>query len=357
MGSRWFNTLVILVWLSTTTWLIVAKIVPPLRRGEPPNYRSMYTEHAATQPTAVAWDMALNGKSLGYAIVSIQKKPSGEMTEVNSRIHFEHVPLEELSPAWMKALLRTAIVPSEGLQMDVNSHLEIDKLGYLSSFHSRLHVSDLPSTIQIEGTVGGTVLKIKVISGDLEYPFETYLPSDSLVSDELSPQLCLTGLRVGQEWTVPVFSPLRPPNNPVDVLQARVERRDLLMWEGQTAPVDVVEYRADSGSALSSTSQPRAKLWVRDDGAVLKQEVSVLGSELVFVRQSEKRSAELAAESLRDDPPIPSHYGRHRRWWSQQSLYNVKPDSSSNTDSSKANSPDSDSGKSDSVEDQPTGAM
>ena len=28
---------------------------------------------------------------------------------------------------------------------------------------------------------------------------------------------------MGQEWTVPVFSPLRPPLNPVDILQARVE--------------------------------------------------------------------------------------------------------------------------------------
>jgi hypothetical protein len=35
MGSRWFNTLVVLVWLTTTTWLVVAKVVPPLKRGDP----------------------------------------------------------------------------------------------------------------------------------------------------------------------------------------------------------------------------------------------------------------------------------------------------------------------------------
>ena len=258
MGARWFNIAVMLVWLSTTTWLVVAKIVPPLRRGEPPNYRSMYSEQAGDKPLYVGWDMSLNGGSLGYAVISLTKKMNGDITEVESRIHFDHVPLEELSPAWMKALLRSAILPTDNLRMYVNSRLMIDKLGYLSEFNSTLRVAGLPDAIMIHGTINGTVLKIKVRSGDVEYPFDTYLPSDALVADELSPQLCLTGLRVGQEWTVPVFSPLRPPGNPVDVLQARVERRDLLIWEGQTVPVNVVEYRTDSGSALSSTSHPRA---------------------------------------------------------------------------------------------------
>jgi hypothetical protein len=315
MGSRWFNLTVVLVWLSTTTWLVVAKIMPPLRRGEPPNYRSMYSDQAADKPLYVAWDMSLNGRSLGYAVIALTKKMSGDMTEVESRIHFDRIPLEELSPAWMKALVRSAILPSENLHMFVNSSLTIDKLGYLSEFKSELRVAGLPDTVRIRGSINGTVLKIKVTSGDLEYPFDTYLPSDALVADELSPQLCLTGLHVGQEWTVPVFSPLRPPGNPVDVLQARVERRDLLMWEGQTVPVNVVEYRTDSGSALSSTSHPRAKLWVRDDGAVLKQEVSVLGTELVFVRLSADQSDALYMQSVKDEPEQTRHWGRGGRRW------------------------------------------
>lgn len=315
MGNRWFNLAIVLVWLSTTTWLVVAKIVPPLRRGEPPNYRSMYSDQAEDSPTYVAWDMSLNGNSLGYAVISLTKKMSGDLTEVESRIHFEHVPLEELSPAWMKALVRTAVLPTDNMRMYVNSRLIIDKLGYLSEFKSTLRVAGFSDSISIHGTVSGTVLKIRVTSGELEYPFDTYLPSDSLVSDELSPQLFLTGLRVGQQWTVPVFSPLRPPTNPVDVLQARVDRRDLLMWEGQTVPVNIVEYRSDSGSALSSTSRPSAKLWVRDDGAVLKQEISILGSQLVFVRLSEEKSNELYHDSVNEEPERPLHWGRRFRRW------------------------------------------
>ncbi|HTQ37554.1 MAG TPA: hypothetical protein VMJ32_00910 [Pirellulales bacterium] len=311
MGSRWFNIAVVLVWLSTGTWLLVAKIVPPLRRGEPPNYRSMYSLQATDEGAHAAWDMSLNGKSLGYAVISLQKR-NGDNTELESRIRFEHVPLEELSPAWMRALVHTAFPPSDNLQMVVESRLTIDKLGYLSEFTSVLRIESLQDVIRIHGTVNGTLLKIVVRSGRVEYPFDTYLPSDALVSDELSPQLCLTGLRVGQEWTVPVFSPLRPPNNPVEVLQARVERREVLMWNGQGVPVDIVEYRADSGSALSSTSQPRAKLWVRDDGAVLKQQVSILGSDLVFLRFSPERADELAARNKSEEAEYP--WLRRNRW-------------------------------------------
>ena len=341
MGNRWFNLAIVLVWLSTTTWLFVAKIVPPLRRGEPPNYRSMYSDQAEDSPTYVAWDMSLNGNSLGYAVISLTKKMSGDLTEVESRIHFEHVPLEELSPAWMKALLRTAVLPTDNMRMYVNSRMIIDKLGYLSEFKSTLHVAGLSDAITIRGTIQGTVLRIKVTSGDLEYPFDTYLPSDALVSDELSPQLFLTGLRVGQQWTVPVYSPLRPPTNPVDVLQAQVDRRDFLLWEGQTVPVNVVEYRSDSGSALSSTSRPSAKLWVRDDGAVLKQEVSILGSQLVFLRLSPEKSVQLRQDSIDEEPERPMRWGQHRRWRRQQNSetdspstppIDAEPNPSNNTD-------------------------
>src|SRR5690606_31243359 len=105
-------------------------------------------------------------------------------------------------------------------------------------------------------------------------------PKDALVSDELSPQTRITGLRIDQEWTVPVFSPLRPPKNPVEILHAKVESREPIEWEGELHSVHQVVYRADSGSVFSSSREPRAKLWVRGDGVVLKQEVNLLGSRI-----------------------------------------------------------------------------
>ena len=108
MESRWFNTLVILVWLTTTTWLVVAKLVPPLKRGDPPNYRSMYaaeTDDGKPAP-AVGWEMSIDGKPLGWAVTHLNTTSSvnlsDQVTKVISCIHFERIPLEELSPAWMR---------------------------------------------------------------------------------------------------------------------------------------------------------------------------------------------------------------------------------------------------------------
>jgi hypothetical protein len=310
MESRWFNTLVVLVWLTTTTWLVVAKVVPPLKRGDPPNYRSMYTAETedGKEPPAVGWDMSIDGKPLGWAVTHLNTNSSAnvgdQVTKVKSYIHFERIPLEELSPAWMRALVHSAIAPGDNLSMDAYSELTIDPLGHLSQFLSVLRVADLPNAIRIRGKVQASMLKTTVETDSWIYPWETYLPSDALVADELSPQARLNGLHVGQEWTVPVFSPLRDPRSPVEVLQAQVESSEFLMWQDRAVPVNLVVYRADSGSALSSTREPRVKLWVGEDGTVLKQEVSMLNSKIQFIRMSQKRSERVARISEPREGPL-----------------------------------------------------
>ncbi len=332
MESRWFNTVVVLVWLSTTSWLVVSKVIPPLRRGEPPNYWSMYSEDAK-EAKPVAWEMSLNGNPLGWAVSRLTRTVA-DITEVHSQIHFQHIPLAELSPAWMKVLLRQATVePIDNVQMDAFSVLVIDTLGHLNSFKSILRVPGLASeSISISGRVQGSLLKIEVGSNEIT---PIYLPPDALVADELSPQAHLGNLHMGQEWTVPVFSPLRPPLNPVDILQARVESRDVLMWEGETVGVFVVVYRSDSGSAQHDS---RSKLWVCDDGTVLKQEVSVLGSRLVFTRSSAERSAELGQISAESEDFVWRHQQRGRvlgnrrgMWRGQQTPGDTPPPLSNST--------------------------
>jgi hypothetical protein len=262
-------------------------------------------------PVIVGWDMSLNGKPLGWAASKIDRAV-GDMARVRSHIHFDRVPLEELSPAWMRALVRTAVSSStdDSLKMDAFTEMLIDSLGHLSQFGSTLHVANMVNAIRIDGKIRASLLSVKVKAGDLVYPWETYLPSDALVTDELSPQSRMADLHVGQEWTVPVFSPLRDPRSPVEVLQAQVECRDLLMWDSETVPVSLVVYRADSGSALSSTRQPRVRLWVREDGTVLKQEVTMFGSKLAFLRLSDERSAQLT----KDSDEIEKKFQSRGRW-------------------------------------------
>ncbi|MCC7086410.1 MAG: hypothetical protein IT427_15525 [Pirellulales bacterium] len=303
MGSRWFNSVVVLFWLSTMTWLVVAKVVPPLQRGDPPNYQSMYSRSGNDQgdDEPVAWDLTLNGKPLGWAVSKLVHIGTG-VTEVRGRIHFDRIPLQEFSPTWTRILMEAIAIPVEGTQMDVFSSLEIDPLGHLTRFRSALRVTGMREAVVITGKALASRLEISVESGQLQSPkYEVYLPRDALVADELSPQSRITGLRLNQEWTVPVFSPLRPPKSPVEILQAKVESRQPFEWEGKVSGTYEVVYRSDSGSVLFSSREPRARLWVRDDGTVLKQEVNILGSRLVFTRLSDERSSDISHQAERDD--------------------------------------------------------
>jgi hypothetical protein len=79
-------------------------------------------------------------------------------------------------------------------------------------------------------------------------------------------------------------------------MQARVERNDLIIWNGQSVTTQLVIYRADGGSGLTSNREARGKLWVHPNGMVLKQEVAVYNSRLQFVRLPKKQGRTLAAE-------------------------------------------------------------
>lgn len=314
MGSRWMGAVIVLFWLSTMGWLVESKVLPPLKRGDPPDYRSMYSDDPFEEDP-VGWDMMLNGKPIGWAVNWSRKLANGtsrsyHTTDLDSHIHFDRIPVQELSPAWMKVLWRAPPETTDDTKMDVHSRLSIDSLGHLANFKSSLKIAGMRDSIKINGDVHASMLKVTVEAGHFQDRFETYLPSDALVTDELSPQSRMTGLRVGQEWTVPVFSPLRPPNAPIEILQARVEKSDPLVWEDRAVPVCQVIYRSDSGSAMSSSREPRTKLWVDENGAVLRQEVSVLGSKFVFARMSTERSAELA-KATQDEV-------RRQRAWGQR---------------------------------------
>jgi hypothetical protein len=280
------------------TWLIVTKVLPPLQVGEPPNYRSVYAVDPHTKVEPVCWDMLWNDRRLGWAKSVVYHTPSG-VTEVRSLVHFSHVPIEELVPAWMRPALKSAVQPVGALAMDAQSLLEIDPLGRLSRINSSLNAVGHDAGVSIRGRVRGTTLSGEVRSGIIVQPFERYLPPNALVGDELSPQARMPGLRIGQEWTVPVYSPLRfsDSRNPVEVLHAKVEDRESVVIGDQPVLTNVVVYRSDSGSILAGAQTPRGKLWVADDGTVLKQTTRLFGSQLTFLRAAPRRVEKILAEA------------------------------------------------------------
>lgn len=279
VANRTFVLVVILLWASTTAWLVVSKILPPLLVGEPPTYRSTLS----IDEPIVCWQLTWNDQPVGWAATRIARRPGG-VQELHSRLVIDQLPLDELAPAWLGAVVRPLLEQAGRIDMDARSRIEIDPLGNLSGLRCTVNLPEMPNAIRMRGQVENSRLKFQIQSGDFAYQTEKYLAPGALVTGEMSPQAELPGIRVGQKWTTPVYSVFRSPGNPVGIVQAEVEREEVLEWHGETIRCRVVVYRSDSGAAFSGGESPHGLLWVRHDGKVLQQEVLVFNSRLRFVR-------------------------------------------------------------------------
>lgn len=303
MTSRWFNVAVVLFWLLTMSWLVRDKILPSLVVGDPPTYRTIL-EGQESYDVPVKWSIWLNDSPLGWAEAKSHLLDNG-VTEMSSHVRINRLPLAEIAPGWMNSLMNLLAGGEEWselqLGVDARSNLDIDPLGRPIGFYSRALMGDegslpdevrldaqlVPGTAQvtIQGVVEGSQLKLKVRTGQLVYNTAAYLPPNALLGDALAPHGRLPDLKVGQTWTMPVYSPLRPPTSPVEVLKATVDRREPILWRDQFVDVYVIEFRNDPGTELSNNQAARARAWVRSDGTVLKQEVMLMSSKLTFERE------------------------------------------------------------------------
>lgn len=294
MYSRWYNVAVVALWLASMGWLLTQKVLPPLLVGQPPSYRTIVD--AQQDEALVGWALTFNNRRLGWAL-STTSKFSGELTEVRSRVHFEHIPLEELTPAGLRDLLRLIELPSNKLHMDARSAVRIDSAGRLLSFDSSVQLDPLEKRIELHGRIEGTRMDLSFRSGEFAHQTSVYLPPNGLLCDALSPQSQLPGLHAGQTWTAPSYNPLRPnnliQNNPMEILQATVEGIEPTVWDGRMEETWLVVYRSDPGYSLGSGRTPRGRLWVRGDGTVLKQQIMVFESSMTFERLTDREAARL----------------------------------------------------------------
>jgi hypothetical protein len=127
---------------------------------------------------------------------------------------------------------------------------------------------------QINGGVPGAASTLR---------HELDLPPNAMVHDAFAPRSELRNLHVGQKWTVPVYRPF-PPNSPVQIVAARAERHELILWDGQDVETILVVYYSDAGSGLQSSREPIGREWVRSDGIVLQHEVRWSGAVIRFER-------------------------------------------------------------------------
>jgi hypothetical protein len=76
-------------------------------------------------------------------------------------------------------------------------------------------------------------------------------------------------------------------------MRATVEEKEPIYWNSEIYDAWVVVYRGDPGAGFAAKSGNRGKLWVLDDGTVIKQQAMIFDSILSFVRMSAAETAHL----------------------------------------------------------------
>lgn len=299
MYPRWFNLAVVALWLTSMGWLVTTKVMPSLLVGQPPSYSTILAAQRVEPP--VGWTIMWNDRRLGWAVTKTKALPQA-ITEIRSLVHFDELPIDELIPDWLRAMVPPMGRERFQVPVESRSSLVFDPLGRLSRFESSVRIDVQEPFVKMRGTVDGAKMALWLRVGDLP-PFEAEVavPRDALMGDTLSPQSRLPGLREGQSWTVESYSPLRPPNSPKELLYASVESRLPFSWNGRTVSAFLVVYRTDAAEAVGGVGGTRGKLWVRTDGTVLKQQMSIFRSSMTFLRMDEREAEPLVAKTDVDD--------------------------------------------------------
>jgi len=293
----WLIPLVIIFWCASSGWLLLTKILPSLSPGSPPGYQALYTSENRLVP--VAWTVLWNDKPLGWATSQSERTQDGGM-EVESLLHFDRLPIDEVMPAWSKPLLRQSFAVGDSYAFDARGHLTIDPKGELRSFRSAVTLPGSADRVFLNGRIDKGDVTIDVQAHGMVYTVSRHLPNHIAIGDELSPQATLPGLYQNRQWTVPVYSPLRPGQAPIQIFHAKVAGEESMFWNDTLVRVNVVHYRDDP----AAHRDPRCRLWVDRSGRVLKQESLMLGSKLVFLRRSDEE-----AEDLIRSVTVPSDAG------------------------------------------------
>jgi hypothetical protein len=271
--------------------------LPTIRGGDRPDFNAVLPEEDQP-PQPVCWDIQFNGNSIGHAS-SLAVREAGDAGYIESTVNFQRLPLSDIISELLGSV-GTLVKPLWNadsnllVTMSVDSRMEIAEGGNLKSFVTNVRLADLKTVVvQVRGEVVGRTLHVSVFTpGDeldgpdamrLRFRDEIDLPDEALVSGALSPQSQLANLHVGQTWMLPVYRPF-PPNAPLQMVEARVERHEVFLWNGQSLKAFQVVYRDDAGSGISIAREPIGKLWVRDDGEVLEQETHLANLTFRFVR-------------------------------------------------------------------------
>ena len=283
---------IFIAWLIAMCWLLTTKVMPPMFAGQQPTYQTMLPAVASND--VVWWDIKLNGDSVGTAINHIQRNGDGggsvETTVELKQLSFDAM-IRELTKGAFSFLQRGMDQSSFGtMNLKIKSNLEFDVFGELSRFDSKVTIDELSDFIDLSGIVNGEQLRLTIYTktyadGSPKKIYDNTLkvPQGTLMSDAFTPQPRLARLQVGQTWSFQRYQPMNPAN-PIEMMQATVQRRDSLVWNGDSVTANVVAIRRDPGGSVTAARTPLGYVWALKDGTVVRQESTIGNMKIVFDR-------------------------------------------------------------------------
>jgi hypothetical protein len=219
---------------------------------------------------------------------------------VHSRVLLNQVPLAKMVPGVLSNMLSNLVDQFGSLTVDTRTRTVIDPLKNLTGFDTTIIVNELPTPIKIVANVADKRLSARVQYGDsiqqFDYPWTT---RGELVSD-LTPEPKLLGVTVGQKWQREAYNPFGGPNA-FELVQARVVAEEPLYIQRKLTNTRRIEFRSLADVGVSTGDRCRAKLWVADDGRVVRQEVQMLNVKLRFDRIDDDEAKQLAVSFLELD--------------------------------------------------------
>jgi len=307
MGTRTFNVLVVVFWLAATTWLVVAKIVPHMASGTPPEYLVRGGDQTQ-RDEIVCWTIdqvgAESGRNARIGWAAGRGDPrTGGRSELQSRVFVWRLPTPT-GPV-MRTLFGWAKIDTR-LELGIDSSIYLDRDSQLNRFESSVHIGDGEPWCTIVGTNNDGQLDVTArVNRDKPQQIASYwMGGQSVVSDANAPRGYMPDLKEGQSWKTHQLSPLKGAGgSPVSTedLEATVKRREDILWEGGQEKCWLVEYHRDSGAGSRWAETPSRQTWVRcSDGMVLRDEIAILGFRLKFLRVPPNKAEGLAAKLEKD---------------------------------------------------------
>ena len=196
----------------------------------------------------------------------------------------------------LSALIKPLLADSGDLpcELQIATRMHFDEDQQLEQFHTAVDVGQYQAFIRVTGRIQSTgklLLEATLDRGVSDSPGselqviskEVDLPPNTLVTDSLIPRTELKNLFVGQTWTLPVCRAF-PTHTPIQIVQAQVQRHEVIFWDSRDVETMVVVYRADAGSNINLARDSLGREWIDPRGAIIRREVSLSGLTLSFER-------------------------------------------------------------------------